>query len=106
MQAWIAAAAVDAPRSYFWTSVKIQGKKIEVDPLNGIVLLTRRVAYIIFGHALYTINIYIYIYYMKYVCITFYCLLSLTFVRNWRVAAIAAAAAIMYIVRPVLNISY
>lgn len=43
---------------------------------------------------------------MKYVCITFYCLLSLTFVRNWRVAAIAAAAAIMYIVRPVLNISY
>lgn len=63
MQAWIAAAAVDAPRSYFWTSVKIQGKKIEVDPLNGIVLLTRRVAYIIFGHALYTINIYIYLLY-------------------------------------------
>lgn len=51
MMVWLgsAVAAADAPRSYFWTSVKTQGKKIEANPLNGIVLITRSVAYIIFG---------------------------------------------------------
>jgi len=47
------------------------GEKIEANPLNGIVLITRSVAYIIFGRVAILYYIGINIHHMKYVCITF-----------------------------------